>query len=109
MKSSFVLRQFENIYLQEMERIGTGIGSLHFVIGSHRGVDVDNGVCGANFCGLQGILVFLVLSAHTYVDVELASWGSVCLGIILVIIFASLTFLFCIFSHCLIRRKRYTC
>ena len=24
-----------------MERTGTGIGSLHFAIGSHRGVDVD--------------------------------------------------------------------
>ena len=24
-----------------MERIGTGIGSLHFAIGSHRGVDVE--------------------------------------------------------------------
>ena len=109
MKSSFFLRQFENIYLREMERTGTGIGSLHFAIGSHRGVDVDNGVCGAFFCGLQGILVFLVLSAHTYVNVELASWCSVCLGIILVIIFASLTFLFHILAHCLIRRKRHTC
>ena len=27
----FVLRRIENIYLREMERTGTGIGSLHFV------------------------------------------------------------------------------
>jgi hypothetical protein len=60
-----------------MERTGTGIGSLHFAIGSHRGVDVGSVVWVQMNAGLQGILVFLVLSAHTYVNVELASWGSV--------------------------------
>ena len=70
MKSSFVLRQFENIYLREMERTSTGIGSLHFAIGSHRGVDVGRVV------GTSGIKqIFLECLYYLYPDLNTQGFG----------------------------------